>query len=62
MVKTVKGVHLIVRIVENVDYIERNVCQILNKTIAVIIFITSLGYKRTSWLGVLNLSVKLTKL
>ena len=54
--------YLVVRIIKKINYMERSVSQILNKTIMVIVFVTSHGHKRNPWLGVFNLSVKLTKL
>ena len=36
--KAVKGMYLVVRIVKKINYMERNVGQILNKTIVVIVF------------------------
>ena len=36
--KAVKGMYLVVRIVKKINYMERNVGQILNKTIMVIVF------------------------
>ena len=45
--KAVKGMYLVVRIVKKINYMERNVGQILNKTIMVIVFVTSRGHKRS---------------
>ena len=36
--KVVKGMYLVVWIVKEINFVERNVCQILNKTITVVIF------------------------
>ena len=47
--KVVKGIYLIVRIVEKINYMEGNICQIVNKVVAVVIFIGSRGYKNVSW-------------
>ena len=47
--KAVKRMYLVVRIVKKINYMERNISQILNKTIMVIVFITSLGHKRNPW-------------
>ena len=44
--KAVKGMYLVVRIVKKINYMERNVGQILIKTIMVIVFVTSRGHKR----------------
>ena len=44
--KAVKGMYLVVRIVKKINYMERNVGQILIKTIMVIVFATSRGHKR----------------
>ena len=44
--KAVKGMYLDVRIVKKINYMERNVGQILNKSIMVIVFVTSRGHKR----------------
>ena len=44
--KAVKGMYLVVRIVKKINYMERNVGQILYKTIMVIVFVTSRGHKR----------------
>ena len=44
--KVVKGMYLVVRIVKTINYMERNVSQILNKTNMVIVFVTSRGHKR----------------
>ena len=44
--KSVKGMYLVVKIVKKINYMERNVGQILNKTIMVIVFVTSRGHKR----------------
>ena len=46
--KVVKGMYLVVRIVKTINYMERNVSQILNKTNMVIVFVTSRGHKRNS--------------
>ena len=43
--KAVKSIYLIVRIVEKISYMEGNICQIVNKAIAVVVFICSRGYK-----------------
>ena len=47
--KVVKGIYLIVRIVEKINYMEGNICQIVNKVVAVVIFIGSRGYKNVPW-------------
>ena len=62
--KAVKRMYLVVRIVKKINYMERNISQILNITIMVIVFITFIPVVTNEilGLGVFNLSVKLTKL
>ena len=47
--KAVKGMHLIIGFVENVHNMERNISQIFNKAIRVVIFIASRVCERTLW-------------
>ena len=47
--KAVKRMYLVVRIVKKINYMERNISQILNKTIMVIVFITSRRHKLNPW-------------
>ena len=50
--KAVKRMYLVVRIVKKINYMERNISQILNKTIMVIVFVTSRGQKTKSSVSV----------
>ena len=49
--KAVKRMYLVVSIVKKINYMERN-SQILNKTIMVIVFVTSRGQKTKSSVSV----------
>ena len=41
--------YLVVKVVKKINYMERNVSQILNKTITDIVLIASRDHKRTPW-------------
>ena len=47
--KAVKGMYLVVRIVKMINYMEKNVSQIINKTNMVIVLVTSRELKRNPW-------------
>ena len=57
--KEIKDMYLVVK---KTNYMEKNVSQILNKTITDIVLIASRDHKRTPWSRCLQLSVKLTEL
>ena len=47
--KEIKDMYVVVRVVKKINYMERNVSQILNKTITDIVSIASRDHKRTPW-------------